>query len=237
MKAVDVCQMGPGKSHSWEHVVFLRIISQSCEFWGFFPGTQWSQLAQVSFLPRHRLVPCQWLSWLYLENLLLRVAVARCCSVYVMFTAKVLLTAVITVAFGITNQRVRTEAWPTEWLPDYPRQVWNTLKHPEATFDQVWPLLSWCFIQGYQWDIDDLGYFEIYLLCLGGEWPAHPFIRSMMSFSWEAEGWVGWFMLVSYGLLDQCPHLSWPQWLPVVPATCYKAMQLPCPCNWKQWRP
>ena len=32
MKAVDVCQMGPGKSHSWEHVVFLRIISQSCEF-------------------------------------------------------------------------------------------------------------------------------------------------------------------------------------------------------------
>lgn len=41
-------------------------------------------------------------------------AVARCCSVHVMFTAKVLLTGVITVAFGITNQRVRTEAWPTE---------------------------------------------------------------------------------------------------------------------------
>ena len=37
------------------------------------------------------------------------------------------------------------------------RQVWNTLKHPEATFDHVWPLLSWCFIQGHQWDIEDLG--------------------------------------------------------------------------------
>ena len=77
----------PGKSHWWEHVVLLRIITQSCEYWGFFqiffefiehiPFAQSSQLAQVSFLPRHRLVPCQWLSWWYFENLLLRVAVLR----------------------------------------------------------------------------------------------------------------------------------------------------------------
>lgn len=172
-------------------------------------------------------------------------AVARCCSVHVMFTAKVLLTGVITVAFGITNQRVRTEAWPTEWLPDYPRQVWNILKHPEASWSHIRPSLTTAFLMFHPGLLvrhrrprSSVGFRYIYCVWEGSDQPTPS------SAAWCH--WVGrrkaelvglsWFPMV-YLINALGPHLSWPQWLPVVPATCYKAMQLPCPCNWKQWRP
>lgn len=118
----------------------------------------------------------------------------------------------------------------------------TSLKHPEASWSHIRPSLTTAFLMFHPgllvrhrrprlfWDIP-----TVFGRGVTGP-PLHPEHDVIQlgggRLSWLVYVGLLWFTwsMSSSILTSMAPSGSHE-------ATCYKAMQLPCPCNWKQWRP